>query len=155
MADEGVPEEFDGFVIPHLVVEGAAAAIDFYHQAFGAEEISRAALPDGRLLNAQLRIGRQPVWLMEDIPDANGGQSRSPHALGDTPSALHRFVPDTDAAVERAVEAGATVRFPPTDMFWGDRYAAVVDPFGHEWSFATRIETLSDDDFAERLPTDD
>lgn len=154
MGESPIPEGLDGVVIPHLIVDDGAAAIAFYQAAFGAIEVSRAALPDGRLINAQLRIGAQPVWLMQDMPEMNDGRSRTPHALGDTACALHRFVEDVDAVVAQAVKAGATVRFPATDMFWGDRYAAVLDPFGHEWSFASRQETLSDDEFAARLSSE-
>ena len=146
-----MPPEFDGYVIPHLVVVDVPAAISFYEKAFDAVESSRATMPDGRVLNAQLFIGPQPLWLMEDMPEANNGQGRAPIALADTPCALHRFVPDVDAVVTTAVAAGATVRSPTADMPWGHRYAAVVDPFGHEWSFASVIEHVDEAEMARRL----
>ncbi len=151
MGTNPVPAGFEGYLVPYLVVDDAAAAVEFYAAAFGAVEESRAALPDGRIVNAQLRIGPQPLWVTDDMADGQQGAARSPKALGDTPAAFHRFVPDVDAAVERAVGAGAELRVPPTDMFWGDRYAALIDPFGHEWTFASRIAEVSEAEVDEGL----
>lgn len=125
-------------LIPHLVCDGCADAIEFYKRAFGAEEISRTPAPDGqRIMHAEIRIGGQPVFLVDDFPEFCGGKSQTPAALGGTPVTIHRFVEDCDAAIQQAADAGATVKMPAADMFWGDRYGVVIDPFGHCWSIAT------------------
>ncbi len=131
---KGTPAGFHS-VTPHLVVTGASAAIDFYKRAFGAEEVSRMAGPDGLLMHAEIRIGDSIVWLMDE--NLAWGQ-KGPKTLGGSPASLHMFVADTDKAFERAIKTGATVVQPPTDMFWGARHARVSDPFGHNWSFATQ-----------------
>lgn len=131
-------------LIPHLQCAGCADAIEFYKKAFGAEEISRLPAPDGkRIMHAEIRIGGQAVFLADDFPEYCGGKALSPKALGGTPVSIHRYVADCDAAIERAAQAGATVQMPPQDMFWGDRYGVIVDPFGHTWSFATHVRDLS------------
>jgi PhnB protein len=131
-------------LIPHLVCSPCAEAIEYYKRAFGAQEIQRSPAPDGtRIMHASLRIGRSIVFLVDDFPEFCGGKSESPKALNGTPVTLHHYVVDCDAAMKRAVDAGGTVLMPATDMFWGDRYGAVVDPFGHKWSFATHIKDLT------------
>jgi len=121
-------------VIPHLVCRDAAAAIDFYVAAFGAEEQLRLPGPDGKLVHACVVINGAPVFLVDEFEEMG---AVSPAKLGGSPVTLHLNVPDVDAAVERAVAAGATVTMPVEDQFWGDRYGAVRDPFGHLWSIAT------------------
>jgi PhnB protein len=134
-----IPAGHEG-LIPHLVCDPCADAIEFYKQAFGAEEVRRAPGPDGkRLMHAEIRIGGKPVFLVDDFPEFCGGKSSSPKGLGGTPVTIHRYVKDCDAAMQRAVDAGATVVMPAQDMFWGDRYGLVTDPFGHSWSLATHI----------------
>ncbi|HYG86052.1 MAG TPA: VOC family protein [Azospirillum sp.] len=129
---------------PHLVVSDTKAAIAFYVKAFGAEETFRMTTPDGsRVVHANLIINGGPVMLADDCPDWNNGQARHPLALGATPVTIHLQVADVDAAFARAVEAGATATMPPADMFWGDRYGKLRDPFGHEWSLATTKSTPS------------
>jgi uncharacterized glyoxalase superfamily protein PhnB len=129
-------------LIPHLVCSPCTEAIEFYKKAFGAEEIHRLPAPDGRrIMHACLRIGRSFLFLVDDFPDFCGGKSST--ALKGTPVSLHHYIADCDAAIERAVNAGATVAMPPADMFWGDRYGVVIDPFGHKWSFATHLKDLS------------
>jgi PhnB protein len=124
-------------VIPHLVSSDAAKAIEFYKNAFGATEVSRHPSPDGqKLWHAEVRLGDARVFLCDDFPEMCGGKSRTPKALGGTPVTLHLVVADCDATFNKAVAAGATVTMPPADMFWGDRYAIVTDPFGHSWSMA-------------------
>jgi uncharacterized glyoxalase superfamily protein PhnB len=127
-------------VTPHLVCAGAADAIAFYGRAFGAEEVMRMPGPGGLLAHAAVRIGDSMVMLMDEFPDWDAS---GPLALGGTPVTLHLAVPDVDAAFARAVEAGATARMAPADMFWGDRYGVVEDPFGHRWSMATHIRDVS------------
>lgn len=121
---------------PHLVCDGAADAIDFYKAAFGAEEMMRLAGPNGRLMHGSVMINGSLVMLVDENRDFG---VLSPKALGGTAVTLHLGVPDVDAAVERAVAAGATVVMPVADQFWGDRYGMVEDPFGHRWSIATPL----------------
>lgn len=132
MSDE---EEIMPPVIPHLVVSDADAAIAFYKRAFGAEESFRVGAADGkRLLHASLRLNGGVVMLTDDFPEQNGGQTRAPGPGGGTPVTIHLEVPNSDAAFEQAVAAGATVTMPLENQFWGQRYGRVRDPFGHEWS---------------------
>ena len=138
-----VPEGFHTLT-PHLVIEGAAQAIAFYEKAFGAKEIARMPAPDGeRLMHAEIVIGDSHVMIADDFPEFCGGTSRSPRKLGGSPVTLHLYVPDVDAALKRAVAAGAKETMPATDMFWGDRYGKVEDPFGHDWSIATHTADLT------------
>jgi PhnB protein len=130
-------------LIPHLVCEHCSEAIEFYKQAFGAEEIHRMPSPDGRIMHAAIRIGSSFLFLVDDFPEYCGGKSESPKALKGSPVTLHHYVEDCDAAIKRAVDAGATVLMPAADMFWGDRYGVVVDPFGHKWSFGTHIKDVT------------
>ena len=131
-------------LIPHLVCSPCAEAIEFYKKAFGAEELHRMAEPGGRrIMHAAIRIGKSFVFMNDDFPEACGGKSMSPKALKGTPVTFHHNVVDCDAAIKRAVDAGATVMMPASDMFWGDRYGIVTDPFGHNWAFATHIEDLT------------
>ncbi len=134
-----IPPGHEG-LIAHLVVDDAAGAIEFYKKAFGAEEIMRCTTPDGKkIMHAELTIGGSPIYLADDFPEYCGGQARTPKALGASPCNIHQYVVDCDAAIKRAEDAGATVTMPAADMFWGDRYGTVDDPYGHRWSFATHI----------------
>lgn len=130
-------------LIPHLVCDPCSQAIEFYKKAFGAEEIHRMPGPDSRIMHAAIRIGNNLLFLADDFPEYCGGKSRSPKALGGTPVTLHRYVENCDAAMKRAADAGATVQMPAQDVFWGDRYGVVTDPFGHSWSLATHIKDLT------------
>ena len=132
-------EASDGFaqthaLMPHLVCDGAADAIEFYKRAFGATEMIRLPMPDGRLAHAAVSINGSMVMLVDQNPEYG---MRGPTLLGGTPVTIHMMVPDVDAAVARAVDAGATVVMPVADQFWGDRYGVIADPFGHHWSIAT------------------
>ncbi|SFC13275.1 VOC family protein [Massilia yuzhufengensis] len=132
-------------VTPHLVCAGAADAIAFYARAFGATEIMRLPGPGGKLAHAAVRIGDSMVMLTDEFPDWD---ATGPATLGGSPVTIHLAVADVDAAFERAVEAGAIARMAPADMFWGDRYGVVEDPFGHRWSMATHIRDVSPEDMA-------
>ena len=121
-------------LIPHLVVKGGTAAIDYYKAAFGATELSRVPHENGRIMHAALQIGESTLFLCDDFPEYCGGVSSAPS--GPSPVTLHLNVEDCDAAIAKATTAGATVKMPAADMFWGDRYGQVVDPFGHTWSFS-------------------
>ena len=125
---------------PHLVCAGAAAAIDFYVKAFNAVELARLPGPNGKLMHAMVKIGDSPLMLFDEVPEWG---SRSPQTLKGTPVIIHMYVQDVDAAIAQAVAAGATVTMPATDMFWGDRYGQITDPFGHQWSLATHIRDVS------------
>lgn len=127
-------------ITPHLVCRDAAAAIAFYQKAFGAVELARLPGPQGKLLHAMLRIGDSPLMLVDEFPDWG---ALGPQSLKGSPVTIHLYVEDVDAAVERAVAAGARLTMPVADMFWGDRYGTVEDPFGHRWSIATHIRDLS------------
>lgn len=141
-----IPPGCEGF-IPHVVCSPCAEAIDFYVRAFGAEEVSRVAAPgDSRIMHAHLSIGGSPLYLVDDFPEFRGGKSGTATALGGTPVTIHRFVEDVDAAFQRAIDAGAAVKMPVSDMFWGDRYGVVTDPYGHVWSLATHTRDLTPDE---------
>jgi len=118
---------------PHIVCAGAAEAIDFYKQAFGAEELMRMPGENGKLMHAAIGIGGAMLMLVDENKDRG---LLSPLSLGGSPVTLHLNVPDADAAIERAAGAGATVTMPAMDAFWGDRYGQVKGPFGHNWSLA-------------------
>ncbi|AVR99309.1 VOC family protein [Pseudoduganella armeniaca] len=127
---------------PHIVCRDAAAAIEFYKKAFGAEELTRMPAQDGsgKLMHAMIGIGDSHVMLCDEFPEWG---ARGPQSLGGTPVTLHYNVPDVDAAFQRALDAGAQTKMPVTDMFWGDRYGVLTDPFGHDWSLATHIRDVS------------
>jgi uncharacterized glyoxalase superfamily protein PhnB len=133
-------------VTPHLVVKGCAQAIDWYKKAFGAEEIMRMPGPGGAIMHAEVRIGDSVVMMAEEFP----GMSKSPKTLGGSPVTIHLYVENVDQAFERATKAGAQVLGPLTDMFWGDRYGMVSDPYGHHWSMATHKEDLSPEEIGRR-----
>ena len=123
-------------VTPHLVCAGAAKAIDFYKQSFGAHETARMPGPDGKLMHAAVRIGDSTVMLADEMPEWG---SLGPKSLKGSPVTIHLYVDDVDSFVARAVKAGAKVTMPVADQFWGDRYGKLEDPFGHQWSVATHI----------------
>jgi uncharacterized glyoxalase superfamily protein PhnB len=118
---------------PHIVCDGAADAIEFYKQAFGAQEMMRMPGPDGRIMHAAITINGAVVMMVDENKDFG---LVGPRSLGGSPVTLHLNVANADAAIERAASAGATVKMPAADMFWGDRYGVVIDPWGHNWSIA-------------------
>ena len=146
-AVKSVPEGHHS-VTPYMIVRDAAAALAFYKNAFGAEELFRLAEPSGRVGHAEFRIGNSLIMLADEYPDFG---ALSPAALGGSPVKMMIYVPDCDAAVKRAVDAGATVLRPPADQFYGDRAAMVADPFGHSWSLQTRIEEVSPQEMQKRF----
>jgi uncharacterized glyoxalase superfamily protein PhnB len=125
---------------PYLICKNAAEAIAFYTKAFNAVEQVRLPGPDGKVMHATLKIGDSMLMLTDEWPEH---QSFGPNTLKGTPVTIHYYVPDVDASFKQAVDAGATVTMPVTDMFWGDRYGQVKDPFGHSWSLATHKRDLS------------
>jgi PhnB protein len=138
-------------VTPHLVVDDAAAAIDFYIAAFGAEELGRVPGPGGKLVHAALTINGSTVMLNDDFPEMSGGKSTTPRALGGTPVTIHLTVTDVDAKFQRAVDAGATVVQPLEDAFWGDRHGVLADPFGHQWSMGQPMREVSTEELQQAL----
>jgi len=137
-------------VTPHLVCSSAADAIEFYRKAFGAEEVMRLEGPDGSMWHACVTIGGSAVMLVDEMPKMG---SLGPKALKGTPVTIHLNVPDVDAVVDRAVAAGAKVLMQPADMFWGDRYGIVEDPFGHKWSVATHLRDMTVDEIKAAMST--
>jgi PhnB protein len=130
-------------ITPSIIVRDAAAAIDFYKRALGAEEIDRMVGPNGAIMHAEIRIGDSRVMLGEENEQWG---TRSPLSTNGNPGSLHIYVENADAAFQRALEAGAKVRMPLEDAFWGDRYGKFTDPFGHEWSVATRVKEMTRDE---------
>src|SRR5574341_873263 len=127
-------------VTPHLVCAGAAQAIEFYKKAFGAVELARLPGPRGKLMHAMSRIGDSAVVLVDEMPEWG---ALGPKSLKGSPVTIHLYVDDADAFVARAVKAGAKVTMPVDDMFWGDRYGKLEDPFGHHWSVGTHIRDVT------------
>lgn len=131
----------------YLTVQDGPAAIVFYQKAFGMEVGFRLDAPSGKVGHAELRLGDSTIMLSDEMP---GGVCRSPHALGGTTVTLFLYVPDVDQTFNRAVAAGARVVMPVEDMFWGDRFGSVTDPFGHNWGLATHMEDLSPEELQKR-----
>jgi PhnB protein len=146
MPVEPVPEGYHT-VTPYLSVDDAEAAIDFYGRAFGAKERTRMAAPDGKVAHAELEIGDSLVMLSDPFPQFS---AKPPTELGGNSSNVMLYVENVDEFVQQAVDAGATVTTPVEDQFWGDRYGAVTDPFGHTWLVATHVEDVPPEEMAER-----
>jgi PhnB protein len=147
MAVKPVP---DGYrtVTPYLIVTGAAKALEFYQQAFGAEERVRMPGPDGRIMHAEIRIGDSMVMLADEFPQMG---VRSPQTIGGTPVGLCLYVENVDALYERALSAGAKVDRPLQNQFYGDRSATLIDPFGHKWTIASHVEDVSPEEMERRM----
>jgi PhnB protein len=139
----------EGFsaITPYLCVSGAASAIEFYQQAFGAIEMVRMAMPDGKIGHAELKIGEGVIMLADEYPDMG---FRSPRTLGGSPVTIHIYVGDVDAVVTQAASIGATVVRPIEDHFYGDRAGQIEDPFGHIWYIATHKEDVPHDELQRR-----
>jgi PhnB protein len=141
-----VPEGYRTMT-PNLVCRNASRAIEFYKAAFGASELRRAPGPNGEILHAELQIGDSKFFI-------NDSMSKTPAQLpGDgvsNPMFIHLYVPDADAIYNRAVKAGARVDMPIQDMFWGDRYGKLTDPFGQQWGIATHIEDVAPEEIKHR-----
>jgi len=147
MAVSPIPEGREG-LIPYLLIDGASDAVDFYTKAFGATEVYRLPMPDGKIGHAELMIGDGVLYLA-DAPEDMPGNAASPTKLGGSSVIIHRYVTDVDAVVSQAQGAGATVVRPAEDQFYGDRAAVVEDPWGHQWSLHTRIRDVSPEEMAE------
>lgn len=128
-------------ITPHFIRKDASKAIEFYKKAFGAEEVQRLNSPDGRIMHACLKFGNASVFVCDEFEEC--GVAMEPQTEANTHVVIHFFVEDVDASFKRATEAGAKELMPPTDMFWGDRYGRLQDPFGQVWSIATHKEDLT------------
>ena len=146
MAVNPIPEGYHSLQI-YLAVEDAAKAIDFYKEAFGAEETIRMPGPDGKVAHAELQIGDSKLMLSDPFPHSD---VRPPSERGGPTASIFMYVDDVDATFEQAQRAGATVVSELEDMFWGDRFGTVADPFGQVWAMATHKEDLSEEEIAER-----
>ena len=127
-------------IMPHLVVGDSAAAADWYKHVLGAEERNRIELPGGKLMQVELWFGDSAVMLADEFPEAG---VLSPLSVGGTATVLHLYTNDVDALWNRAVDAGAAVRQPLQDVFWGERYGQITDPFGHRWGLAQHLRDVS------------
>jgi PhnB protein len=141
-----IPDDYPQ-VTPSICVDGAAAAIDFYRQVFGATERMRMDGPDGKVAHAELQLGDSIIMLGDEVPEMG---VRGPRSVGGTPVTISVYVEDVDATFERAVSAGAKALRPVEDQFYGDRSGQFEDPFGHRWSVASRVEDVSPDEMAKR-----
>jgi PhnB protein len=131
-----------------LVVKGAQKAIEYYKNAFGAQVLGVSYMPDGKsVMHAELKIGDTKFYLGDEMPDMG---AVSPQTLGGSPVSLNLYVENCDAVYNRAVAAGAKGAMPPADMFWGDRYGKLTDPFGHNWGIATHIEDVTKEEMDRR-----
>jgi uncharacterized glyoxalase superfamily protein PhnB len=144
---EPIPQGYHS-ITPALAIRGAAEALEFYARAFGAEETFRMPGPDGTVAHAEMRIGDSAFMLGEECPDRG---ATAPSTIGGSPVSLHLYVRDVDASFARATGAGCKAELPPTDMFWGDRYAKLTDPFGHKWSIGTHTEDVSPEEMTRRM----
>lgn len=142
---KAIPEGYGA--TPYLTVKGADKATEFYKQVFGAVEVTRLVDPSGNIMHAELKVGRAPIMLSEE---SLAWGARSPTTIGDSASTVVLYVEDVDAIFAKATAAGVKVAMPVQNMFWGDRSASIVDPFGHKWMISTHIEDVSPDEMAKR-----
>lgn len=132
-------------VTPHIVVSDAAAAASWYAQALGAQERRRITLPGGKVMSLELRFGELAVMVADEFPEMD---VLGPLSIGGTPVVLHLLTDDVDALWQRALDAGAEVRHPLQEAFWGERHGQIVDPFGHRWGLSQHLRDVHDDEIA-------
>ena len=144
---KSIPEGYHN-ITPYLIIKGAAKAIDFYKQAFGATEIMRMPQPDGRIGHAELKFGDSFVMLADEFPEM---QIVGPKTLGNSSVGLLLYVNDVDKTVEQAVALGAMIKKPIADQFYGDRTGTIIDPFGHKWTLALHIEDVTPEEMKRRM----
>lgn len=135
-------------VTPYLTVNDAARALDFYKRAFGAQEVMRMDGPDGKIGHAEIKIGDSMIMIADEM---TGNNNRSPRSLGGTTGGIFLYVENADTTFNQAVSAGAEVEAPLADMFWGDRYGRLKDPFGYSWSVGTHKEDVAPAEMAKRM----
>jgi PhnB protein len=146
MAVKPIPEGYQSLT-PYLAVEDATQAIDYYKQAFGATERVIMHGPDGKVGHAELEIGDSIVMLADQNPDS---PTRPPNELGGCTGSIFLYTEDVDAVYQRAIDAGAVEKSKPENMFWGDRFGTLTDPFGHVWNIATHVEDVPPQEMEER-----
>ena len=145
-AAKPVPEGFHSLT-PHLILDNAAQTIDWYKEALGAQEVSRSLGPDGKIMHAEITIGGSRVMVADEC-SASGSQS--PQALNGTACGVFLYLEDVDSTFKQAIKAGAKETMPVQDMFWGDRFGRLTDPFGHKWMLATHIEDVTPQEMEKR-----
>jgi PhnB protein len=141
-----IPEGYEG-AAPYLIIKGAARALEFYKNAFGASEVMRMPGPGGTVGHAEIKIGKAIIMLADEFPDMN---CKSPQSFGGSPVSIMVYVQDVDTFIDRAVSAGAKVLRPVANQFYGDRSCSLEDPFGVQWHFATHVEDVPPDEMAKR-----
>jgi PhnB protein len=146
MSAKAIPEGHHT-VTPYLCIKGAASALEFYKKAFDATELMRLAQPDGRIGHSEILVGDSVIMLSDEFPEIG---ARSPQAIGGSPVTIHLYVEDVDTGFKQAVAAGAKVKRPVADQFYGDRMGGVEDPFGYTWWIATHKEDLSSEEIQKR-----
>ena len=146
MAVKAIPEGYHS-VTPYLIVDGGAAALDFYKRAFGATELFRMPSPGGKIGHAEIRIGDSTIMLADEHPEMN---ARSPKSIGGSPVSIMLYVEDCDAMAKQAVAAGAREIRPVATQFYGDRSGTFEDPFGHQWHLSTHVEDVSPEELEKR-----
>jgi PhnB protein len=133
---------------PYLTLNDCARALDFYKKAFGAQELVRMEAMPGKIGHAEIKIGDSMIMLADEMPASD---TRAPKSLGGTTGSIFLYFRDVDSAYKQAVDAGAKAVMPPADMFWGDRFGKLTDPFGHSWAMATHIEDVAPDEMRKRM----
>jgi PhnB protein len=146
MGTQPIPEGYHT-ISPYLAVDDASAAIEFYKRAFGATERSIMPGPDGKVAHAEVQIGDSIVMTSDQYPQST---AKPPKEIGGTTASIFMYVEDVDSVVQDAVDAGATISMPIEDMFWGDRFGQITDPFGHIWQIATHVEDVPPEEIAKR-----
>ena len=136
-----MPNDISCEFVPYLSIQGARKAIEFYSRVFGVEPWLQLDMPDGRVMHCEFRIGKTRLFVSDELPEHGG--TPSPNGVGATTVAIHAYVDDCDKVVKAMEDLGATVILEPTDMFWGERFGRVRDPFGHEWGIATRLREMT------------
>lgn len=147
MSVKPIPDGYHS-VTPYLIIKGAADAIEFYKNAFGATELMRLPGPEGKIMHAEIKIGNSPVMLADEFPEMD---IVSPSSLGNSPVGLNIYTEDAETMFIKALELGAKVKRPLADQFYGDRSGTVVDPYGHVWTVATHVEDLSPEEINRRF----
>ena len=147
MAVQPIPPGYHS-VTPYLIVDGAAQAIEFYKKAFDATELMRVPGAEGKVMHAEIKIGDSPVMLADECPDMG---AKGPKAIGGSPSSLMIYVEDVDQVFRRTIEEGATEVRPLQNQFYGDRSGTLTDPFGHQWTVATHVEEVSEEELQRRM----
>jgi uncharacterized glyoxalase superfamily protein PhnB len=147
MAVKAIPDGYQTLT-PYLVCKNAGDAIAFYSKVLGASEMFRMPGPDGRIMHAEMKVGSSILMLSDENPERG---ALSPQTIGGTPVSIFIYTDDVDALFSRAVAAGATALAPPADMFWGDRFAQIADPYGHSWALATHKEDISPEEMQKRM----